>query len=131
MVPKNPRLNKSHWIRLPWLVFAVLLLSACATARPPVPLGPVPESGLTDGAYQGQAEIFPCMAEVEIVVQDHKLVDVRVLRERSGLGGEAKKIIPGRIVQAQSTSVDAVSGATRSSQVIMEAVQNALDKARN
>ena len=122
---------KNHWVRIALLAcLGLLLLSACATARPPVPLGPVPDSGLTDGVYQGKAEIFPCMAEVEIVIKDHKLVDVRVVRERTGLGGEAKKVVPGRIVQAQSTSVDAVSGATRSSRVIMEAVQNALDKAR-
>ena len=99
------------------------------TARPPIPLGPVPDSGPADGVYQGKSEIFPCMAEVEIVIRDNRLVDLRMVRERSGLGGKAKEVIPGRIVQAQSTRVDAVSGATRSSRVIMEAVQNALDKA--
>jgi uncharacterized protein with FMN-binding domain len=117
--------------RLALPMLASLLLIACATARPPVPLGPVPQSGLNDGVYQGRAEMFPCMAEVEIVILDHRITDVKVVKERSGLGGKAKQIIPGRIVQAQSTSVDAVSGATRSSRVIMEAVQNALDKARN
>jgi uncharacterized protein with FMN-binding domain len=122
---------KNHWIRIAWPLLLGLMLVACATARPPVPLGPVPDSGLADGVYQGRAEIFPCMAEVEVVVRDNRLVDVRVVKERTGLGGKAKQIIPGRIVQAQSTSVDAVSGATRSSQVIMEAVQNALDKARH
>ena len=120
---------KNHRIRIAWLVLTALMLVACATARPPIPLGPVPDSGLADGVYQGKSEIFPCMAEVEIVIRDNRLVGVRMVRERSGLGGKAKEVIPGRIVQAQSTRVDAVSGATRSSRVIMEAVQNALDKA--
>ncbi len=35
--------------------------------------------------------------------------------------------IPGMIVEAQRADVDAVSGATNSSRVIMNAVQNALD----
>ncbi|MBE9570731.1 MAG: FMN-binding protein, partial [Proteobacteria bacterium] len=39
------------------------------------------------------------------------------------------EVIPGRIVSEQSTVVDAVTGATNSSRVIMNAVQRAVEKA--
>ena len=44
-------------------------------------------------------------------------------------GKKAELIIPGRIIEKQSTDVDAVSGATNSSHVIMNAVQKAIEKA--
>jgi uncharacterized protein with FMN-binding domain len=46
------------------------------------------------------------------------------------MGGKAEIVIVERIIAEQSTRVDAVSGATQSSRVIMHAVQGALDEAR-
>ncbi|GAK56987.1 hypothetical protein U27_03951 [Candidatus Vecturithrix granuli] len=42
---------------------------------------------------------------------------------------KTEPIIPQRIIENQSTAVDSVTGATNSSTVIMNAVQNALEKA--
>jgi uncharacterized protein with FMN-binding domain len=47
------------------------------------------------------------------------------------LGGPAEEIIPARIIEKQSTNVDAVSGATMSSDAIMNAVQFAIEEASN
>jgi uncharacterized protein with FMN-binding domain len=44
-------------------------------------------------------------------------------------GVKADPIIQERIIESQSTNVDAVSGATNSSYVIMNAVQKAVEKA--
>ncbi len=44
-------------------------------------------------------------------------------------GGIAEETIIARIISSQSTRVDAVSGATNSSRVIMNAVQTAIEKA--
>ena len=107
----------------------VLLASACAGPVKTPDLGPVP-MGLRDGSYQGQAESFPGRARVEITIQGGRLTQIRLLEHRYGLGGQAGLIIPDRIVQVQSTDVDAVSGATGSSIIIMKAVQNALEQAR-
>ena len=46
-------------------------------------------------------------------------------------GGEAEEAIPGSIIEQQSTKVDAVTGATISSTAIMNAVQDAVEKATN
>ena len=111
------------------LVLWAVLVTACSTPVKTPDLGPVP-MGLRDGAYQGQAEHFPGRARVEIVIQGGRLTQVRLLEHRYGLGGQAGLLIPDRIVKVQSTDVDAVSGATGSSIIIMQAVQNALEQAR-
>ena len=45
------------------------------------------------------------------------------------LGGPAEEVVPARIIEQQSTSVDAVSGATMSSYAIMNAVESAIEGA--
>ena len=54
---------------------------------------------------------------------------IELLKHRTWRGGAAAKAIPNRIIQAQSTKVDAVTGATISSRAIMKAVQDAVGKA--
>ena len=114
------------------LVIVVLALAAFGCAGPvrPPNLGPVPSSGLKDGRYQAEAEHSPAYVKVEIEIKNGRLVNVNLLQHRYGLGGPAGEVIPGRIVKEQSTDVDAVSGATGSSVLIMTAVQAALDQAR-
>ncbi len=117
--------------RLIGLMLILIVISiGCGPKPRPAGLGPVPPSGLKDGVYRAEAESFPGWAEVEIAIENGRLANVTILRERVGLGGEAGKVIPSRVIEKQSTDVDAVSGATGSSYIIMEAVQSAMDQAR-
>ena len=113
-----------------FLFFMFFVLSGCAHHNRPENLGPVPESGLKDGVYSSSISHFPGRADVEVEIADGRVVKIRVLHHRAFLGTEAKEIMPGRILEAQSTDVDAVSGATGSSYIILEAVQEAVDQAR-
>lgn len=113
------------------ILILIVLFVGCAPKTRPTGLGPIPSSGLKDGVYQAEAESFPGWAQVEIIIENGRLTNISILRERVGLGGEAGKVIPSRIVEEQSTDVDAVSGATGSSYIIMEAVQSALDRAQD
>ena len=65
---------------------------------------------------------------VEIVATADRIYRVRVLdhNETSGIGTEAVSTLPGRIYDTQSLLVDAVSGATVTSDAITEAVRDAL-----
>ena len=65
---------------------------------------------------------------VEIVATADRIYRVRVLEEQEtqGIGSEAVSTLPGRIYNAQSLQVDAVSGATVTSDAIKDAVRNAL-----
>lgn len=85
---------------------------------------------LTDGVYEGSYRHGPNSAKVRVIISQGKIVDIELIKHfASWKGDKANEIIPQRIVAEQSTAVDAVSGATNSSRVIMNAVQKALEKA--
>jgi len=86
---------------------------------------------LKDGIYIGKNRIFVVYAKVKVIVQNGRIADIKILKKFSSWKGEkAYKIIPRRIVQKQSLDVDAVTGATISSNNIKRAVADALAKAK-
>lgn len=113
-------------------VLAVVSLLCATCARVSTNERPIAVSGpWTDGTYEGQARIFPNKARVRVTVEDGRIADVQVLSHfASWIGKRAEKMIPGRIIEAQSARVDAVTGATNSSRVLMAAVEDAVGKAR-
>jgi uncharacterized protein with FMN-binding domain len=56
------------------------------------------------------------------------ITDIKLVMHRNWRGEPAEAVIE-RIVEEQSTDVDVVTGATMSSRVIMNAVEDALKKA--
>lgn len=99
-------------------------LAGCKSAV--VTGGPVDGSRLADGVFRGESKAGPNKAVVEVTIRDQKITEVNLLQSDAWKGHKADAIIPGRIVEKQSTSVDAVSGATNTSNVIMNAVESAL-----
>ena len=80
---------------------------------------------VSDGTYTGSYARFPLDVEVEVVINDHKIVQIELLKHRNG-EGQAAETIPAEVVREQSLEVDAVSGATYSSIVILKAIEDAL-----
>lgn len=68
---------------------------------------------------------------VRVTYQDHKIQNVEVVRhhESEDVGLVAVDKLPQEIVAANSTDVDAISGASASSRAIKEAVNNAIKQA--
>jgi len=101
---------------------------SCQIAKP---VGaPVDPGRLRDGTFFGESRSGPNSATVRVVLKGGRIEAVDVLGQfASWKGAQVQAIIPQRIVEAQSTTVDAVSGATNSSVVLMNAVQNAIEKA--
>ena len=110
------------------LVAIVLLLVGC---QPALMIGGLLEQRpLTDGVYKGRFRNGPNSAVVEVTILRNRIENVELVRHFSSWkGGRANKIIPQRIMAQQSTRVDAVTGATNSSIVIMNAAQKAIEKA--
>ena len=102
-------------------------LTGCATEK--IVGGPIPEDGLKDGTYVGSASAGPVKVVAQVTIDEHRIAHVELLAHRTWKGGAAERIIPGRIIEAQSTRVDAVSGATMSSRAIMNAVEAAIRQA--
>ncbi len=83
---------------------------------------------IPNGTYSGQYKAFPIAVEVAVTVTDHRIVSIDLLRHNNGQGGDAEGILQ-MVVDAQSTQVDIIAGATYSSKVILLAIQNALQNA--
>jgi len=112
---------------------SILILTALMVACITSPQGgPVPLEGLADGSYEAHSVSFPNAATVRVSVQDGQLTEVElVTHNASRVGHQCDDVLPGRMVEQQSTMVDAVSGATNSSNVIMDAAGKALEQAVN
>lgn len=84
---------------------------------------------LNDGTFVGETASFGGPLEVEVVVEGGRISSVTVLRhsDTPGFSDPAISGVPERIVAANSAQVDAVSGATLTSEAIMSAVQAALE----
>lgn len=83
-----------------------------------------------DGTYTGVGTGFGGDITVEVTVSGNKITDITVLEhgESPGFWENAEDAIPEAIIDAQDYDVDAVSGATMSSNGIMNAVFDALAK---
>lgn len=81
-----------------------------------------------DGTYEGEGTGFGGPILVSVTVSDGMITDISLLEhaETAGISDPAIEGIPAAIIEAQSADVDAVSGATYTSEGIMEAVENAL-----
>ncbi len=108
-------------------VAAGFIISACGPA-PRIGLS-LDQTRLNDGIYEGQYKAGPNSAEVRVTIEDQKVLDIEIIKHNAWRGRKADPIIPKRIIEEQSTAVDAVSGATNSSHVIMNAVHKAVEKA--
>ncbi len=101
---------------------------SCQLARPTG--APLLSRRVRDGIYLGKSRSGLNSATVRVFIQGGRIRRVEVVKHvASWKGKRVIKIIPRRIVAEQSTAVDAVSGATNSSVVLMNAVQNAVEKA--
>ena len=114
-----------------YFAISVLLIAAMLSgcAETPVTGGGVDHTKLKDGTYEGSYRGGPNKASVKVTIKDNSLVNIEILQHQAWRGVIAEATIVERIIASQSTKVDAVSGATNSSHVIMNAVQNAIEKA--
>ena len=88
-------------------------------------------SKYTDGTYSGTAKGMNGDVTVEVTVKSDKIESVNVTshNETTGISDAAIEQIPTSIVEKNSAEVDIVAGATVTSNAIMQAVTQALDKA--
>lgn len=104
------------------LLIVVLLAAAC--------------SGLAQayqpGVYTGEAQGFGGAVAVEIEVSEEAILSAKVTAdgETPAIGGTAAETLAAAILEAQSADVDAVAGATVTSNAVKEAAQKAIAAAK-
>lgn len=114
--------NRRHRTGLALLLSLVMLLSLGAGAF-------AGDAGkFTPGVYTAAAPGFGGDVEVEVTVTADEITDVKVLShtETEGVGTTAIEKLPGSIVEAQTLKLDAVAGATITSEAILAAAATAL-----
>lgn len=85
-----------------------------------------------DGTYKATVDGHNGPLELEVTVEDGVIsaVDVLSHEETDGISDPAFDEVPAAIVESNSTDVETVSGATVSSEAIIEAVNTALEDAQ-
>ena len=85
-----------------------------------------------DGEYLGKASAYNGNVEVKVTISGGKINAIDIVKTKDDeeyFFDAQKKVIP-EILEKQSTDVDAVAGATTSSEGIAHAVQKALEQAK-
>ncbi|MEC4184166.1 FAD-dependent oxidoreductase [Adlercreutzia sp. R21] len=133
------------------LIFGALAGANAAVEKDPLPalpMGVVSEIVYTQGSGSHEVDPDPtqaaqlganeylgtsrlCMGNelaVKVTMDGDKIaaIDIVQQQETAGVGSKALDALPAKIIEAQSTEVDAVAGATVSSGALKDAVNNAL-----
>jgi len=116
------------------LLVLVLVLStilAGCTKETTNEVGDSQKTLFTPGTYEGEGQGFNGPIKVAVTVTENEITKVEVLEhsETESIAASAIEQIPKAIVEYQTVSVDAVTGATGASNGIKEAVKDALLKA--
>ena len=100
-------------------ILAVAILFGASSLRP----------GVAAETYEGVGEGYYGDIKVKVSIVEDTIQGIEILEisDTPGFGDKAAEETIQRIIEAQSANVDAVSGATASSEGTIEAVKNALE----
>ena len=114
------------------IVIAVIIISAVAIVcvRMSGQVKAFDKSGIdlshvADGVYNGHSETDLVKVDVRVTVANGNIEDIEILKHECGKGHPADVIV-NDMIKDDTVDVDAVSGATMSSEVIKDAVRDAL-----
>ncbi len=116
--------QKTALILMPILAIGVLAGGMFMSGK----ANPASAATYTDGVYEGQGEGFGGAIKVKVEVAGGKITNIELLEhsETPGIGDVGAEAVIASIIADQKTDVDVHSGATFSSNGVMEAVKNAL-----
>ncbi|KUK52690.1 MAG: FMN-binding domain protein [Marinimicrobia bacterium 46_47] len=112
------------------LMILFMLFTSCArkelTQVRTMEILPIPVQAIPDGRYEGRFTYSNFEYAVEVLVDNHQITGIRVLQNRiSDYAKKAEEVLE-KVVNEQKTDVEAVTGATTTSKVLLKAVENAL-----
>lgn len=86
----------------------------------------------TPGTYTAEAEGYHGLIKLDVTFDENRISSINIVEdhETEGIGHEALPLMSERIIQAQGTGVDAVTGATVSSAAMKQAVNKAAMEAQ-
>jgi len=110
------------------LIFLIsLMLSFACKEYEDIVIKEVALNSAKDGVYSGEYNTTLVKATVKVNIKDNIIQDIEIVKHQCGKGKKAEAVVD-RVVQNQSLKVDAISGATYSSKVILKAIEKAVRK---
>ncbi len=133
-------MNGNKALSLLLALLMALSLAACAAGETPAPsptpaATPAEEEGagalFAPGTYTGSAMGMHGLVTVEVTFAEDRIESVAVVEhsETAGISDPAIARIPAEIVEAQGLGLDAVAGATFTSEAILDAVADCAEQA--
>lgn len=106
--------------------------AAAETTKAPETTTQAAEALYTAGSYSASQQGFGGPVTVTLTVDDSKITDVKIegKDETPNVGGAALETLQKSVLDAQSGEIDAVSGATITSDAVKKAVDNAISQAK-
>jgi len=111
-------------VRILFFLLGLFFLAACT--KQPAAISDS-KSAIKDGAYLGYSRLV----DVKVTIESGRIAAIEIVEHRGGGKKYENMILPlaQKIVKTQSLEVDTISGATTSSNYLINAVKEALDKA--
>lgn len=80
---------------------------------------------VNDGIYEGQCDLRFVYAKVRVMIKNHQIKDVIIIKHENSRGKKAESILDD-VIRQQKLGVNMVTGATASSKALLKAVEDAL-----
>lgn len=84
------------------------------------------------GSFEGQGNGFLGTISVKLIIEEDKIkhIDILEYSDTPGYSNVVFEYLPKKIIADNSYKIDTISGATITSKALLEAVNNALKKAK-
>ncbi len=106
-----------------FIVFSILSQNTQKTMNQPTTMPNL--STASDGVWTGSFQAWPVSAEVSVEIVNHEIKNITLVNHFTGRGQAAEQLTSAAVSE-QTVELDAVSGATLSSKVILESIRQAL-----
>lgn len=112
------------------LIIVGLLAAFSCKEYENIEIADLPLDSAQTGIYTGEYNTTLVKVKVKVQIEDYSIKNIEILKHQCGRGKEAEKITDD-VIEAQSLQVDAITGATYSSKVILKAIEKAIQKSLN
>lgn len=110
------------------ITICVCFAIAAVVLRPQnLSIGTVDLNMVADGEYIGVCQNKILFAVVKVEVKDKRIIDIEVVEYKASYMEQAEQIA-GAVSSSQSLEVNTISGATLTSDTVLKAIENALEK---
>ncbi|MBU3114202.1 FMN-binding protein [Clostridium lacusfryxellense] len=84
------------------------------------------------GTYEGNAEGHIGPIKVQIVTDDYEIIEIKIIEQQEIpiIADSVYEKIPERVIKTNNADVEVVAGATYTSNGLIKAIKNGLDKAK-